>query len=170
MICKKGQLRISTVPNYDPSIVRIEDDVIYQFFFDGYSYMAYSSLTSEGLYWSRDVDLTDQSQLDKIFGRMGTNSYEWIEPMTEISGFEITDGKDLNDIKECGTYYKGSASISFSNVPSDFTSGTWTLEVLPAGNDGQRIQRLTKCIKESVVICQRVFCDDTWGAWISINV
>lgn len=80
----------------------------------------------------------------------------------------IEAGTDLNDITApgfCGSASAGSAN--FVNCP--VSSGTFTLEVLEAGMEGQLYQRLTTCSKDGSITYERFYYSNAWGAWNKIK-
>jgi hypothetical protein len=69
---------------------------------------------------------------------------------------------DLNDLKTPNTYVSVNNSAStYANLPSGL-SGTFTIEVLSAGAEGQIMQRITKCSKESPAVYIRHFYQGEW--------
>lgn len=71
---------------------------------------------------------------------------------------------DLNDVMIQNVYAgEDVTSGEYANCPVQ--SGTFTLEVLPAGNSGQIVQRLTTCHKTEPVTYERYYQQGSWGAW-----
>lgn len=72
---------------------------------------------------------------------------------------------DLNDVLIPNTYVsvnKGAAS--YTNCP--IASGTFVLEVMSAGAEGQVFQRLTTTFKDGLQECyERHYYQSSWGAW-----
>ena len=84
------------------------------------------------------------------------------EVLTAINGA----GVDLNDIMQPGWYVGvNQAASSYSNTPPGL-SGTFTLEVMSAGNAAQLMQRITSCSKEYPLEYVRHYYQGTWGGWI----
>lgn len=81
-------------------------------------------------------------------------------------GYELPTGTDLNNIKDCGIYFRGDTTSTITNVPSEVGNSTWLMEVFPGGGSGQRIQRITRCQEANPLVVQRVFYTDTWGDWV----
>jgi hypothetical protein len=80
----------------------------------------------------------------------------------------IEAGTDLNDLTEPGFYGSASAgSANFINCP--VSSGTFTLEVMDAGMEGQLYQRLTMCSKDSSITYERFYYSSAWGDWNKIK-
>lgn len=77
----------------------------------------------------------------------------------------IKSDTDLNDIIIPNTYVGlNVSSNNYGNCP--FTSGTFTLEVLGAGDGVQILQRLTLCDKKIKRTFERFYYGSTWGEWI----
>lgn len=72
---------------------------------------------------------------------------------------------DLNDIRTPGFYVGENVSSSnYTNCP--ISSGTFTLEVLSGGGDGQTLQRLTRCHKTEPIVYERWYhADDSIKDW-----
>lgn len=76
----------------------------------------------------------------------------------------IPNNTDLNDLLTPNIYSGRNASDSgYSNCP--ITSGTFTLEVFPAGADGQIMQLLTLCEKNKGEALVRHYYGGAWGVW-----
>lgn len=76
---------------------------------------------------------------------------------------------DLNEMKTPNTYVtidKGASS--YANIP-DGVGGTFTVEVMSAGAEGQVMQRLTTCSKTNLVIFIRHYYFGSWGEWLRIG-
>jgi len=85
-----------------------------------------------------------------------------------VSYEPIEAGTNLNDITAPGFYGSASAgSANFVNCP--FSSGTFTLEVMDAGMEGQLYQRITSCSKDSSISYERFYYSNVWGAWKKIK-
>ena len=75
---------------------------------------------------------------------------------------------DLNDIRTPNTYVGANvATNNYGNCP--ITKGTFTLEVLGAGVDGQVKQRLSVCSKTDSRIYERFYFESSWGEWICVS-
>lgn len=71
---------------------------------------------------------------------------------------------DLNDIRTPNLYVGANVSSNnYANCP--LTSGTFTLEVLSAGDAGQVLQRLTRCYKLEPTVYERFYYSGSWGEW-----
>lgn len=80
----------------------------------------------------------------------------------------LNDNADLNEIKT-PNIYAGNAATTAGYLNCPITTGTsFTLEVLPAGGNGQRIQRITACSKTAPTVYVRHYYSDAWGDWITI--
>lgn len=72
---------------------------------------------------------------------------------------------DLNDIVVPNTYISQASGISgYSNCP--VTSGTFSLLVEEAGNEGQIRQKITTCSKTISRTFERYYYQNSWGSWI----
>ena len=75
---------------------------------------------------------------------------------------------DLNDVRTPNTYVGANvASNNYGNCP--ITKGTFALEVLGAGIDGQVKQRLSSCSKTDSRIFERFYFENSWGEWICVS-
>lgn len=73
---------------------------------------------------------------------------------------------DLNELKTPNTYVSvNKGSSSYANIPSGL-SGTFTIEVLSAGAEGQIMQRITACSKDFPYEWVRHYYQGTWGEWV----
>lgn len=76
----------------------------------------------------------------------------------------IEPGTDLNTILTPNTYAGENANTAnYGNCP--ITSGSFTLEVLSAGPNGQILQRLTLCDKTKSAVYERFYYTSAWGEW-----
>lgn len=72
---------------------------------------------------------------------------------------------DLNDVMIPNTYAgKNANSAGYLNIP--FTSGTFTLTVEEAGDNGQIRQIITLCDKTISRVWERFYYGGAWGEWI----
>lgn len=116
-----------------------------------------------------DVDVMKNPQ--GIFGTATNVKYEWVEA-PKLTG-TIPHGANLDDYKTPGVYCRelsGSDSNVVTNVPDAVHNSTFVLEVLPAGAEGQLVQRITRCNKVSQIVCQRCFYADAWGDWYTVSM
>lgn len=75
---------------------------------------------------------------------------------------------DLDDIRTPNTYVGANVSTyNYANCP--LTSGTFTLEVVGMGEDGQVKQRLTYCHKTSARAWERIYYASAWGEWVCVS-
>lgn len=71
---------------------------------------------------------------------------------------------DLNEIRTPNIYVGENVSTySYANCP--ITSGTFTLEVIPGGTNGQVKQILTRCYKTGRNMYERTYYSGSWGEW-----
>lgn len=92
-----------------------------------------------------------------------------IDMRTQFKGGQINlnaqDETDLNQFKQPNVYVsKNNAAETYANLPKGIT-GTFTLEVMSAGQEGQLLQRLTVCNKDFPDIRERHFYGGAWGDW-----
>lgn len=80
----------------------------------------------------------------------------------------LPTGTDFNDVKTPNVYYGTNLTVSeYINCPATATA-TFTLEVFPAGTNGQVMQRLTECYKNEHKAYVRHYYNDSWGNWVAI--
>ena len=75
---------------------------------------------------------------------------------------------DLNDIRTPNTYV-GENVTTYNYVNCPLTSGTFTLEVVGMGDEGQVKQRLTYCHKTASRALERIYYSSGWGEWICVS-
>lgn len=79
--------------------------------------------------------------------------------------FALEPNTDLNDVKTPNTYIGANISTyEYSNCP--LTSGTFTLTVESAGEEGQIKQILTRCSKTEPERYIRFYYQSEWSAWM----
>jgi uncharacterized repeat protein (TIGR02543 family) len=72
------------------------------------------------------------------------------------------------DLNECHTpgFYMGENVSTYNYANCPLTSGTFTLEILAMGDNGQLMQRLTQCHISSPVVFERTYYKSAgWGEW-----
>lgn len=75
---------------------------------------------------------------------------------------------DLNEVKTPNSYIGANVSTYvYGNCP--LTGGTFTLDVASCGNEGQLMQTLTRCSKDSPWTWRRFYYQGTWGKWHEIT-
>lgn len=75
---------------------------------------------------------------------------------------------DLDDIRTPNTYVGANvATYNYANCP--LTSGTFTLEVVGMGEEGQVKQRLTYCHKTLSKAWERIYYSSSWGEWVCVS-
>lgn len=75
---------------------------------------------------------------------------------------------DLDTVRTPNTYIGYNVSSNeYGNCP--ITSGTFTLDVKGAGNNGQVWQRLTLCDKTISETYERFYYGSTWGDWVKTS-
>lgn len=93
-------------------------------------------------------------------------------PMLARSGISystIPTGTDLNNVMTPGFYGSDvtAANSAYANCP--ITAGTFTLEVMSAGGQGQLYQRLISCTATTSVTYERWYYSNSWKAWNKIK-
>jgi hypothetical protein len=77
---------------------------------------------------------------------------------------------DLNDVRTPNTYVGANISTNnYGNVPADMTSGTFSLEVVGMGEEGQVKQRLSYCHKTQSRVWERIYYSESWGDWVCVS-
>lgn len=80
----------------------------------------------------------------------------------------LENGTDLNDVKTPNTYVlRNLSSYEYPNCP--LKSGTCTLYVDGAGDEGQVKQRVQSCSKAQSKTYERFYYQDEWGEWICVS-
>lgn len=81
-----------------------------------------------------------------------------------IMNMTLEPDTDLNDVRTPNTYIGANISTyKYANCP--LTSGTFTLTVESAGEEGQVKQVLTRCSKTEPERYQRFYYQGEWGIW-----
>ena len=79
----------------------------------------------------------------------------------------LAEGTDFDTLLTPNMYSGLNASKgNYLNCPID--DGTFTLEVIGAGDEGQVIHRVTSCVSGAPIVIVRHYDSATWGAWVSI--
>lgn len=82
-----------------------------------------------------------------------------------ILNLVLEPNTDLDDVRTPNTYVGENVSTyGYTNCP--LTSGTFTLEVISMGDNGQVMQRLTQCNKTAYIVYERVYYSSSWGSWM----
>lgn len=80
----------------------------------------------------------------------------------------LTEISNIDEVKTPNFYVSvNNSAETYINLPPGIT-GTFILEVLSAGAEGQICQRLTSCHKTDMEIWQRFYYEDEWGEWVCI--
>lgn len=75
---------------------------------------------------------------------------------------------DLNDVRTPNTYVGANVSTyNYQNCP--ISSGTFTLEVVGAGSEGQVKQSIQVCNKTQSKTYERYYYTSSWGEWICVS-
>lgn len=75
---------------------------------------------------------------------------------------------DLNDVRTPNTYVGANVSThNYGNCP--LIAGTFTLEVVGMGEEGQVKQRVTSCDKTASRAWERIYYGGSWGEWVCVS-
>lgn len=75
---------------------------------------------------------------------------------------------NLNDVVIPNIYVSSTKKAeSYENCP--ITAGSFVLEVMSAGDEGQVLQRLTSTFKETHETWERHYYQSSWGAWVCVR-
>ena len=105
------------------------------------------------------------------FGGVATESGVCrIDMKTRFKGGQINlnaqDETDLNQFTQPNIYVsKNNAAETYANLPKGLT-GTFTIEVMSAGQEGQIMQRITSCNKDDPNVYVRHYYSGAWGEWV----
>lgn len=70
---------------------------------------------------------------------------------------------NLNTVIKPGVYYSSGGNPN--TPPPVVGKGSFSIEVIPVGDSGQRMQRFTLCDKTKSLVCHRFYYQDSWGEW-----
>lgn len=133
---------------------------------DTESSMAFGSIT--GSVFGIDVLVANKGV---AFGKKATipKTAEFAWPIYPTAGFRypvIEDGASLKDVARLPGVYFGDAASTHGYTDCPITTATsFTLEVFPAGSDGQLMLRLTTCSSNpSIYHCH--YYKETWYDWV----
>lgn len=136
--------------------VTVGDSVDYSAFvrmLTGYAFVRDFYAQGKGVAWGKPAELENVFDIafqTRLFGGL---LYPVLEPET-----------DLNEVRTPNTYVGANVSnYNYTNCP--INGGTFTLEVLSAGEEGQVLQRLTRCYKTDPTVYERFYYSGTWGEW-----
>lgn len=80
----------------------------------------------------------------------------------------LEPGTDLDDVRTPNTYVGANVSnYHYENCP--MTTGTFALEVVGMGEEGQVKQRLTYCHKTAARSWERIYYGSAWGEWVCVS-
>lgn len=71
---------------------------------------------------------------------------------------------DLNDVRT-PNFYTGENITNYNYLNCPLESGTFYLEVVSMGSEGQVRQRITSCSKDTSVTFERFYYNGGWGEW-----
>ena len=75
---------------------------------------------------------------------------------------------DLNDVRT-PNFYTGQNVSNFNYGNCPLTSGTFSLEVVSMGADGQVKQKLVYCHKTLSITWERIYYGEAWGEWVKVS-
>jgi uncharacterized repeat protein (TIGR02543 family) len=136
--------------------ITVEDAVDYYTLvrtIDGYKFIRDFYAKGEGVAWGKPAELKDVFDIGFQTRLLGGLLYPVLTPET-----------DLNDVRAPG-FYVGENVSTYDYVNCPLTSGTFTLEVLSGGIDGQTFQRLSKCSKNEPQVFERTYYGGEWSSW-----
>lgn len=87
-----------------------------------------------------------------------------IMPREGFRYLTLDPGTDLNE-KRTPNIYVGENVSTYSYANCPITSGTFTLEVIPGGSNGQVKQILTRCDKYGRNVFERTYYTNSWSDW-----
>lgn len=81
---------------------------------------------------------------------------------------ELDDETDLDEVLTPNRYIGGDLSdYTYYNCPVE--TGTFVLDVIPCGDEGQLLQRYTYSSKTAGKTFERVYYGSAWGAWFKVS-
>lgn len=92
-----------------------------------------------------------------------------IKPSGGFINISLETDTDLNTVMTPNTYVSiNKAASTYKNIPSGVV-GTFVLEVLSAGAEGQVFQRLTTTAKATHDVYERHYYQSSWGDWVKVH-
>lgn len=124
---RNGKLKITVVTDYGTKTTTYK---VAEFEVGSRLFVAISDVDGFAcsIRWFMDLDLSNKTQLDQVFNEMGTNTYEWLEPLTEVPSQGGGSGITIDDVYPIGIEIT-TTDTTFN--PMKVWGGTWT--VSPAG-------------------------------------
>jgi hypothetical protein len=120
---------------------------------NGYAFVRDFYAQGKGVAWGKPAELENVFDIGFRTRLLGGLLYVLLPPET-----------DLNDIRTPG-FYVGENVSDYQYVNCPLASGTFTLEVLSGGDNGQTLQRLTRCSKNEPMVFERTFYAKEWSEW-----
>ena len=122
---------------------------------NGYKFARDFYAKGEGVSWGKPAELKNVFDIGFQTRFFGGILHMVLEPETK-----------LNDVKTPNTYIGANVSTyNYGDLPETLTSGTFILEVISSGPDGQLLQRITICDKNKSKTFERYFYGNAWGSW-----
>lgn len=125
----KGKLEVTTTSYGGSSHITIYN--VIDTHYDGFNVVstAQESAGIDMINEYYDVDLTNTADLDSVFNLMGTNTYKWLTPMTEIPSQGGGSGITALDVYPVGAEFT-TTDTTFN--PMKVWGGTWTVSLAGA--------------------------------------
>lgn len=122
---------------------------------NGYKFARDFYAKGEGVSWGKPAELKNVFDIGFQTRFFGGILHMVLEPETK-----------LNDVKTPNTYIGANVgTYNYGDLPETLTSGTFILEVISSGPDGQLLQRITICDKNKSKTFERYFYGNAWGSW-----
>lgn len=107
------------------------------------------------------------------FGKVATEAGKadfalQIIPRAGFKNILLPPETDLDTVLTPNRYYgENVATYNYVNCP--ISNGTFDLDVVSGGDDGQVKQRLTSCRKTDARTFERFYYSDAWGEWVCVS-
>jgi hypothetical protein len=107
------------------------------------------------------------------FGKVATERYKadfnlQIIPRAGFKNILLSPETDLDTVLTPNRYYGENVS-TYRYIHCPITSGTFDLDVVSCGDDGQVKQTLTSCRKTDARTFERFYYGGTWGEWVCVS-
>ena len=122
---RNGKLKVRVVTDYSDKQTTYN---VAEYSVGNCLFVAVNDEQSYGIRWFMGIDITDKAQLDTIFNEMGTNTYEWLEPLTEVPSQGGGSSLTIDDVYPIGIE---TTTTDTTFNPMKVWGGTWTMS--PAG-------------------------------------
>lgn len=147
-----------------------------------YLFRAYvSDRETDGTTYSPQIVIGSKKYPIDIFRKGGGIAFGKVAELKDIADFDFTvklgggltpifleAETNLDDVRTPNFYTGENISTNnYTNCP--LSSGTFYLEVVSMGADGQVRQRIASCEKDNTVGFERIYYEGTWGDWHNTN-